>query len=176
MTKYNITVYSKNKNSLNCFFRFLKHNLKIQSIQTPLHCVRKKKKKKKITVLKSPHVYKTAQEQFEYTIYSIKISFHVYRAKKYLVLLKKIKNQLFPDIKIKINLEGSLKDRRKFINLFSLNPNNLTFNIFKFNFINQRLEFSKLKKEKTLLKNKNLLKKTSNYLKLLEWYGVKLFG
>ena len=108
MTKYEITLYSKNNESLKNFLRFLKYGLKIQKIQEPLNYTKKKKEKKRISVLTSPHVNKTAQEQFEYTIYSIKLSFHFYRTKKCLVLLKKIRNQLFPDIKIKINTIFSL--------------------------------------------------------------------
>lgn len=176
MTKYIITLYSKDKESLNSFFKFLKHNLKTQSIQTPLNFIKKKTAKKKITVLKSPHVNKTAQEQFEYTIYSIKISFYSYRTKKYLIVLKRIKNQLFPDINIKIDVEGSIKNRQTFISSFSLNPNNFTFSLYKFNSMNQKLNIKVLKKNGQNIKRKNLLQKTSHYLKLLDLYGIKLFG
>jgi ribosomal protein S10 len=169
MTKYNITLYSKNKKSLNYFLKFLKHNLKIQNTQIFLKFKNKKNKKKKITVLKSPHVYKTAQEQFEYKIYSIKISFYSYRTKKYLVVLKRIKNQLFPDIKI--NIEGSIKNRQNLVRRTPLNPNSFTFNLFKFNFINQKLGIKKLKNSGSNVENKNLLHKTSHYLRLLDWYG-----
>jgi ribosomal protein S10 len=170
MTKYNLVLYSKNKESLEYFLKFLKHNLKIQRIQKPLSYVKNKRKKKKITVLKSPHVNKTAQEQFEYTIYSIKITFYSYRTKKYLILLKRIRNQLFPDIKI--NVEGYIKNKQNFIRRVSLNPNNFTFNLPKLNYANQLSNFRELKSTSTHIKNKNLLRKTSHYLKLLNLYGI----
>jgi alpha-L-arabinofuranosidase len=47
MTKYNLVLYSKNKESLEYFLKFLKHNLKIQRIQKPLSYVKNKRKKKR---------------------------------------------------------------------------------------------------------------------------------
>ena len=172
MTKYNIVLYSKNKESLDYFLKFLKYSLKMQRVQEPLNYTKKKKDKKRISVLTSPHVNKTAQEQFEYIIYSMKLSFYSYRAKKYLILLKKIKNQLFPDIKIKIVVEGSVRNRRHFIKNMSLNPNTFTFNLSKLNFGNQQLNSKKLKDNNSRIKNESLLQKTSHYLELLSWYGV----
>ena len=172
MTKYTVTLYSKNKESLDNFFIFFKHSLKIQEIQKPINYTKKKKRKKKISVLTSPHVNKSAQEQFEYCVYSVKLVFYSYKTKKNLIMLKKIKNQLFPDIKIKITGENFLKNKQNPVKKIVLNPNNFTFNFINFNNIKQKLKFNKLKKNKIILKNQNLLKKTSSYLKLLNWYGA----
>lgn len=103
MTKHRIKLYSKDKKSLHYFLRFLKHSTKTQNFQLFFNLLRKEKRKKKITILKSPHVNKTAQEQFQYTVHSVEVSCYSWEIKKYLILLKKIKNQLFPDVKIRID-------------------------------------------------------------------------
>ena len=54
------------------------------------------------TVLKSPHVNKKAQEQFEYRLHKRQISFYWFQSFKMLMLLKKVQTKLFPDVKIKI--------------------------------------------------------------------------
>ena len=172
MTKYKITLYSKNKESLDHFLKFLKYSLKIQKVQEPLNYLKKKKERKRISVLTSPHVNKTAQEQFEYTVYSIKLTFYSYRTKKCLVLLKRIKNQLFPDINMKVSLKGSVENRGYFLKKISLNPNNFTFNLSRLNYVNQKLYFKKINNNRINVKNANLLKKTSHYLELLSWYGI----
>lgn len=172
MTKYKIVLYSKNKESLDSFLKFFKYSLKIQKVQEPLKYIKRRKKKKKISVLTSPHVNKTAQEQFEYIVYTMKLSFYSYRTKKCLILLKKIKNQLFSDVKIEVSLEGSVKNRSHFFKKVSLNPNNFTFNLSKLNFIQQQIDFKKLKTTNTRIKDGDLLQKTSHYLKVLNWYGI----
>ena len=52
----------------------------------------KKKKIKKFAILKSPHIYKSAQEQFEYRIYSKKILINSFKPSIFLLVLKKIKS------------------------------------------------------------------------------------
>lgn len=170
MTKYSIVLYSKNKKSLNNFLKFLEHDLKIQQIQKSTKYIKRDTKKKRITVLKSPHVNKSAQEQFEYRVYSLGISFYSSRVKKNLVLLKKVKNQLFPDIKIKI--KGILKIKQNFIRKMTLNPDNFTFKISELNRTNQRLSLKHIRKNINLNENKNLLERTSCYLYLLDCYGM----
>lgn len=170
MTKYDIIFSSKSKKSLNSLLKFLNYSLKIQNLKTPLNYLKKKKTVKKITVLKSPHVNKTAQEQFEYNIYSIRVSFYLYRTKKYLVILKKIKNKLFPDVLIKINMENSKKSKHNLIKNV-LNPNHFKLNLDKFNLVNQKSKKNSLKNS-MYINNTNLLKKTSHYLSLLNCYGA----
>ena len=171
MMKCHVLLYSKNKKSLNNFFQFFKHNTKKQKTQESLKYVKRKKTKKKITVLKSPHVNKSAQEQFEYTIYSLQLYFYSYRTKKNLVVLKRIKNQLFPDIKIKI--KNFIQNEHGFVEKISLNPNNFKINLYKFNtiMINQPLNPKNFTKRTVNIRNKNLLQKTSYYLNLLNLYG-----
>ena len=63
--------------------------------------MKKKKKIKKLTILKSPHENKTAQEQFESRVFLRQFNFCLSNSLKYLVFSKKIKNTLFPDIVFK---------------------------------------------------------------------------
>ena len=103
MTKYRIKLYSKDKKSLYHFLNFLKRNTRTKNSQVFLNILRKKKAKKKITVLKSPHVNKTAQEHFGYSVHSIEIFCCSWEIKKYILLLKKAKNHLFPSIQKTLN-------------------------------------------------------------------------
>ena len=76
-------------------------------------------KKKIYTVLKSPHVNKTAQEKFQSEIYSKK--YKIYSAKPQLLLkfLKIVESSLFEDLFLKIQLVSSPKTGNS---LFMLNP------------------------------------------------------
>jgi len=65
MKAYHLTFYSKNKKSLkNAFYLINSRTTKIKKY------FQKKAKRSVITILKSPHVNKTAQEQFESHIFS----------------------------------------------------------------------------------------------------------
>ena len=73
---FTINLYSKNLNSINKFLNFfgnktIKKKLKINFFTSRYQ---KPVKKKILTILKSPHVNKKAQEQFEYRIYKKKTS------------------------------------------------------------------------------------------------------
>ena len=74
MSKYTLTISSKNKDSINQILKFFNNNKK-QNSQIYTKLFRQKKVKEKISVLKSPHVNKTAQEQFKYIHYYITITF-----------------------------------------------------------------------------------------------------
>ena len=58
--------------------------------------------KKRLTVLKSPHVNKKAQEQFEYRLFKKQFETEVTKNFKYLVFLKKLNYNLFSDIHIRL--------------------------------------------------------------------------
>lgn len=132
----NISIFSKNYKSINRFLVFFKHFIKQQKSIHFFKSFQKKEKVKKITILKSPHVNKKAQEQFETRIISKKIVFCSFQLLKTLVLLKKIKHKLFPDIKISINFlfsskkQNQLKIRVFDPDIFSITQSN---NSFKFN-------------------------------------------
>ena len=67
----NLSITSKNMNSLKLFLKFFNKSLKFKKFKIVLlqtHFI-SKKKRKKFTVLKSPHVNKKAGEKFEYFLY-----------------------------------------------------------------------------------------------------------
>lgn len=53
------------------------------------------------SVLKSPHVNKKSQEQFEYYKYSKRLKIHVSQLTKFIFIWKRVKIKLFADINIK---------------------------------------------------------------------------
>jgi len=127
MKTCNVTVVSNNPNSIQKFFLFFFYNKKI-SFNTIKKYFQKKRNKKILTILKSPHVNKTAQEQFEYRIYSKQITMYSSQGFQYLVFLKKISVHLFPDIKIKIRFHmGHSMEKQTDI----LNPTHLKKDFFR---------------------------------------------
>merc|ERR1739848_876248 len=102
-----LTIKSKNKNSLNTFLKIFK---KILSKNT-FNFTSNKKSIKRFTFLKSPHVNKTAQEHFNFIIFSRIACIKNFQIFKILMALKKIKNNLCCDVIIKINFL-TLKDKK----------------------------------------------------------------
>jgi len=126
----NIYLYSKNYNSLKIFFslfyKLCQNNMfqiKVISIQ-----YQKKKRKKKFTILKSPHVNKIAQEHFEYCLYKKQISIYSSNIFKIFIILKKIQLKLFSDIKIKIKFL-LINEKSKNNSNFSLHLNKKFFKL-----------------------------------------------
>jgi ribosomal protein S10 len=99
---FNLFIKTKNKIALKNFLLFLNKNM-----DKNFNLIKKKfkKKKKKIvfTVLKSPHVNKSAQEQFEMNFMSFQLTISTTQVFKILIFLKKLKNSIFADITFKIN-------------------------------------------------------------------------
>ena len=62
----------------------------------------KKQKTNIFTILKSPHVNKKAQEQFEIFVFSKQLTLYSIKKLKYLFYLKKIQESLFSNVKVKI--------------------------------------------------------------------------
>lgn len=75
----------------------------------------------KFTVLKSPHVNKKAQEQFEFCLYKNQLSIYSYQTLKLLTILKKFKLNYLQTLKLKCNLYSIIKSLRKKKEKF--NPN-----------------------------------------------------
>jgi ribosomal protein S10 len=152
MKPCNVTIVSNNFNSIQKFFLFFFYNKKI-NFNTIKKYFQKKKKKKTLTILKSPHVNKTAQEQFEYRIYSKQITIYSSQNFQYLVFLKKINAHLFPDVKIKtkFNMDHSMEKQ-----IEVLNPTNLKMDLFR---------------EKNQM---NLKLKTKNIIRTFDTYGELL--
>ena len=125
---YCITVISKHKNAIAKTLQFFnklnnKPNLNLNVIKK---CYQKKHKKKIISVLKSPHVNKTAQEQFEFNFISKQFLIKpTTKNLKFLLSLKKVKSSLFPDTKILIKLISNQKIKKQNYKIFKLNNFNL---------------------------------------------------
>lgn len=147
MSKYTLLLYSKHKKTINDFLNFFQNN-KQQNFQLQT----KKSRITRLSVLKSPHINKKAQEQFQYIRFCTSLSFFTYKIKKKLFFLKKIKNQLFPELKLLI--KGTYSSKKNIVKLLS--PNNITI-------YNQK-KFGKLT-------YKSLLKKSIFHLKTLDYYG-----
>lgn len=157
MKHYQLTIISKNEKSAeNCFLFFLNNTSEL-NLNIIKKYFKKQKKKNVLTILKSPHVNKTAQEQFESRFFSKQLSIYSPKSFQFLLFLKKIKTHLFPDVKIKVKfiLNQNLEEKTK-INL--LNPSNFKLNIL------EKMAFRKyILKNKKEIKNKQYnLKKESN--------------
>lgn len=166
MKTFTIIIKSKNKISRNNFFTVLK------IISSDLYCIKKqfkkKKRKKQITLLKSPHVNKKAQEQFEAWTFKKQLTIKSIKSFKYLILIKKLSFNLFSDIKITLKYKLKKKSLRN-LNLFIFSPENFKFKkILKIKSYN--LEIKWLKKKKSLFKW-FLDKKTKLLLNTFDSYG-----
>lgn len=165
-----LKLYSKDKKSLKRFIKLLKQiNKKWKNSTFVLK--NKIKKRKRITILKSPHVNKKAQTQFQSITYSTLIKYSSWEMKKNYILLKKIRNNLFPDIKIKIEQIIFVKNTKYLIKNQFLPKKICYYNSTK-TFSYKQKEKQKLLTPNRQIEKKNiLLKKTLQLLKILDNYG-----
>jgi hypothetical protein len=125
-------------------------------------------KRKVITVLKSPHVNKTAQEQFEYRFYSKKFLIYSFKPFTFFLFLKNLKNLSFPGLNLEV--KGFLgKNRNRMLQ--SIDPDNIILKSTVF------LRFSKRSLKKTQYKTpyNSKLFFCKNYLQLFDLYGEIFF-
>lgn len=146
-----IKISSKNKETLQLFLMFLS---KLENNNFLIKYFPKQKIKKFITVLKSPHINKSAQEQFEFRVYTKKLQISSPQHLKFLSFLKSSQINLFPFINLKLEGIFSVKSQLNSIST-RLDPIKL-----KTNFFNQN-------KLKNNFKSKNLIQ----YFNLLDCYG-----
>jgi hypothetical protein len=136
MINFSVILTTKNKKSFNLaklfFFKELKNKKKLKY---------KANKQTSLTILKSPHVHKIAQETFSYRIYTGILSFFYLNFFKFFYAIKKIKSNSFYDIKF------------KFLYIFKrLDYNTFSLNYFFLNFFNlSTIKFYKIKRLKTYL-------------------------
>jgi len=83
-----IFIYSKNLNSLTNFLKFFYRLKKNKVIKIKFHSTQSQRKKKFsfFSTLKSPHVNKKSQEQFEYNKHSKKLKICVFQITKFLAI------------------------------------------------------------------------------------------
>jgi len=128
----NIKISSKNYKSLKNFITFFITFCETNNLNFKLFLKYFKQRQKKFnfTILKSPHVNKTAQEQFEYRIFSKQINLYSFQLIKFLIILKKIQIALFSDIKVQIKFFYNKKKINK-IKRKTFNPNNFKMQLFQ---------------------------------------------
>lgn len=112
------------------------------------------RKKKVVTLLKSPHINKSAQEQFEIRYFARQIFIFTPKKLKYFMFLKKVLNNLFSHTKTKITILTSCNNDLNFINNKTLN----------FKHIKKNVKPTKLLKNKINVKNL-ISKKFENNIK-----------
>jgi ribosomal protein S10 len=139
MNNFNVIINSKNKKSLDYFFFFFSCLFQ-KNLSVIKSYVKIKKKRKVLTLLKSPHVNKSAQEQFEIRVFSKQINLSVLKDFQFLYLLKLIKNAVLTDSRVKsvFHIRQSLQ-KKILLNIF--NPFNFS-NSLDFQLEEQKLAFA----------------------------------
>lgn len=97
------------------FFKFNKYVFILKQL--------KKKRKKKITVLKSPHVNKKSKESFEYCMFSVELLLHVFDLNIFINEFCKVRNNVFLDLNVKIKLLHFKLRKLKSLNHFLVKKN-----------------------------------------------------
>jgi ribosomal protein S10 len=167
----NLFIRTKNKNSLTQFLYFLKKNINKNFKAINLYFP-KKKNKKVITLLKSPHVNKTAQEQFEIKFFSMQLKILTTQTFKFLIFLKNIKNFLFSDIQIKTNFLNISNNKILFKNILNIDNNSYRYLIKYKKFIkNEKFNDIKLSKKKMYTLNTKKYNISNKLVKHLDLYG-----
>ena len=137
---FHIKVSAKDKKVLENFGQFIS---KLHPTLNSLQLLPNRNLRKFITVLKSPHVNKTAQEQFEFRVYSREFVLSSFKPLTLFLILKKINNLSFSGLNLKIE---NLFKRNTKKTLTALNPDNVDLNtIEKFN-LSKRQNFSSSKR------------------------------
>ena len=118
---FNIHICTKNYKSLQNFVKTIskKSLLKVLNVTNSTYSI--ERKNKIFTVLKSPHVNKTAQEHFEQNFYSKKFKIYSYKPFLFLVFLKTLKLNSFTDLIFKIEVVNQPRKHKQilmFVHLF----------------------------------------------------------
>lgn len=171
MKTLNLLISSKNTKSLRFFLNVFYNNLSIVNPTFVKKKFRKTLKKTKITILKSPHVNKTAQEQFEIRTVSLQLQIYTSNIFKLLIFLKKLQTSLFADVIIIIKL---IQNKKK-LNLnnkkeFDIDNYYSNFSFSKFN----KIQNCQTKKKIIFLNNvtENLIEIDSDtVLIIIDTYG-----
>ena len=144
---FSLKIFSKNQQSI---FKFLDFLSKIKRPTVIFLNLPQRKKKNFLTVLKSPHINKTAQEQFEYKVFYKTLHLWSPQYQYLFILLKKTIKTSLPEVQIQLHSLMSLNTEKKIL-LNSINPKNI--NAFFF----QKLSLnSKLIRKKQIFKQINM--------------------
>ena len=145
---FTINIYSKNLNSLNNFLKIFNNKKIFKKLKIKFFKILYENpvKKKKLTILKSPHVNKKAQEQFEHKIYKKKLLCFTEQPFLFLIMFKVLRFKYFSDAYVLINFQFDLSKSTK---------------IFKQNFNFKSIDLKHVKSKFLLI----------DYLKVLELKG-----
>jgi ribosomal protein S10 len=137
-----ISLQSKSLQSIKKFLTFLEKSCNDLNLVAFMKVKNKVTIRKGITVLKSPHVNKTAQEQFEFFVYRVQIKIFSYKYLLLLVFLKYLKSTVvFSDVLFKISLKvTNVGFQTKVIE--QVNPNN--FYLINYLDLKNELDFTRL--------------------------------
>nr|QUS63796.1 ribosomal protein S10 [Haslea silbo] len=188
---YIVTISSKNKDSFKTFFNFYNEKLAfIASHSLVLSQNQKKTSRNIISILKSPHVNKTAQAHYSASKFTKQILIFSYKAYLFFLFFKKIQARLFPDINIEIKSFLKIKHNTKLNSKF-LDPDHFIIDLNSVNITGQNkisqlntelvLPIEKLKSSKKLKSKdkltdyKVLCSKILNYFKIWDCYGEAVF-
>ena len=127
MKHYKLIISSKNRSSLYLFIKLFYKKVEKFSVLRKYFATNSRRKF--FTILKSPHVNKVGQEQFQTNTYSKTLNFSVSESLKFLVLLKVIKTNLFLDVKLKLKLNLNSN--------FTSKQDLILYNPFNFNMLQQ---------------------------------------
>jgi ribosomal protein S10 len=144
-----IKISSKSSESLKTYVMFL---TKIKKLKITIKQSPKKELKKVITILKSPHVDKSAQEQFESRVYTKQLVINSSKYFKVLSFLKRVHNNIFPSVNIEI--QGLFEKRNNSKHLFKIVDPDSAIRINLFHSNSQLIGL-----------------KTKKYLQLFDCYG-----
>jgi ribosomal protein S10 len=83
-----LSISSKNSDSLTKFLKFFYKLKKTKNLKLKLYTKQSQKENKNsfLSVLKSPHVNKKSQEQFEYNVYGKQLKLEAYQLNKFLFI------------------------------------------------------------------------------------------
>nr|YP_010247943.1 ribosomal protein S10 [Pseudo-nitzschia delicatissima]QTJ30088.1 ribosomal protein S10 [Pseudo-nitzschia delicatissima] len=159
-----LKVSCKDKKILEKFIRVF---TKIKSLPIFIKPFPKHEKRKFITILKSPHVNKTAQEQFEYRFFSKHFLVFSVKPQIFFLFLKKLKNLSFSGIKLEVKGVFEKNVANKYV-LKLINPDNIVLQPSYLNQKSFRKEKTKSKDFKSVITDLDLVKK---YIQLFDSYG-----
>lgn len=149
-----VIIKSTNKNSIYQFlFFFLKNTLKKK--------FQKKIKNKKITILTSPHIFKTAQEQFQKKTFEMSVKIQTKNLFQYLISFKKLNYNALSDCHVFLKYKTNSQTTNTVFGSKFFNPMN--FKIYKCYNEKQNKKFQKQKKK--------LINKINLFLKTIDVFG-----
>ena len=99
-----LNIKSNNIKSIIFFIKFLKNFYKFYNLNYSFFIISKPSKRKVFSILKSPHVNKISQEQFEIKTYNREIIIKTKTYLKFLLMFKKLNSSFFSDLNIIITL------------------------------------------------------------------------